>query len=273
MPLIENLIDAGYLKSRKIIDAFRAIKRRDFLPDGLPYRDSIAELDEAVSIGWAQTISQPAVVAFMLELLDPQPGVDAWRSVSTGLAFSGDHNVYVSEGNTGRISLFDSHDERRRVIDINQGGFHDSFTGDLAFDFARNILYAADPANHRVAVIDGRTRLVVASVPVGRLPFAMALSPDRQKLYVTSVGMLTYALLPGADPVQTRSTGLPFPAFGFPSAEASQGAARQRTAGTVKVPGLGDPNAPESNSVAVLDVSQPGAALSQSPQPVSQALT
>jgi YVTN family beta-propeller protein len=193
-------------------------------------------------------------------LRDPQPGADAWRGVSTGLAFSGDHNVYVSEGNTGRISLFDSHDERRRIIDINQGGFHDSFTGDLAFDFARNILYAADQANHRVAVIDGRTRQVVASVPVGRLPFAMALSPDRQKLYVTNVGMLTYALLPGADPLETRSTGLPFPAFGFPSAEAAQGAARQRAGGTVKVPGLGDPNAPESNSVAVLDVSQPAAA-------------
>ena len=34
----------------------------------------MAELDEAIPIGWGQTISQPAVVAFMLELLDPQPG-------------------------------------------------------------------------------------------------------------------------------------------------------------------------------------------------------
>jgi YVTN family beta-propeller protein len=191
---------------------------------------------------------------------DPQPGADAWRGVSGGLAFSGDHNVYVSEGNTGHIVLFDSHDERRRAIDLNQGGFHDSFSGDLAFDFARNILYAVDQANQRVAVIDARTRLVVASVPVGRLPFAMTLSPDRQKLYVTNAGLLAYELLPGADADQTRSTGLPFPAFGFPSPEASQGGLRPRAGGMVKVPGLGDPNALESNSVAVLDVSRPAAA-------------
>jgi YVTN family beta-propeller protein len=175
-----------------------------------------------------------------------------WHGVSTGLAFSGDRNVYVSEGNTGRIGLFDSHDEVRRTIDINQGGFHDSFTGDLAFDFERNVLYAVDQANQRVAVIDARTRQVVASVPVGRLPFAMALSPDRRKLYVTNAGMFTYQLLPGADAERARSTGLPFPAFGFPSPEAWRGSGTE--------PGLGDPNAPESNSVAVLDVSQPAAA-------------
>jgi YVTN family beta-propeller protein len=148
--------------------------------------------------------------------------------------------------------MFDSNDEVRRTIDINQDGFHDSFTGDLAFDFQHNILYAADQANQRVAVIDARTRQVVASVAVGRLPFAMALSPDRRKLYVTNAGMFTYQLLRGADADRTRSTGLPFPAFGFPSPAAARGS------GTA--PGLGDANAPESNSVAVLDVSQPAAA-------------
>jgi YVTN family beta-propeller protein len=183
---------------------------------------------------------------------DAPPGPSDWRSVSTGVVFSGDHNVYVSEGNSGRIGLFDAHDERRRVIDINQGGFHDSYTGDLAFDYDHNILYAVDQANHRVAIIDTRTRLVVASIPVGRLPFAMTLSPDRQKLYVANVGMLAYQLLPGADPLDTRATGLPFPAFGFPSRAASAGAG--------KVPGLGDPNAAEANSVAILDVSRPAAA-------------
>jgi DNA-binding beta-propeller fold protein YncE len=183
-----------------------------------------------------------------------------WRGVSTGLAFSGDRNLYVSEGNSGRIDMFDSHDQRRRVIDINQGGFHDSFTGDLAFDFEHNILYAVDQANQRVAAIDGRTRQVVASVRVGRLPFAMALSPDRRKLYVTNAGMFAYQPIPGADAERSRATGLPFPAFGFPSPEAWQGVEGRTAGGAVKVPGLGDPNAREANSVAVLDVSQPAAA-------------
>lgn len=173
----------------------------------------------------------------------PGTGED-WHGVSTGLAFSGDHNVYVSEGNSGRIAMLDSHDERRRLIDINQGGFRDSFTGDLAFDFERNILYALDQANQRVAVIDARSRQVVAAVPVGRLPFAMTLSPDRRTLYVANAGMFAYQLLPGA--------GLAFPAFGFPSREAVEGVAG--------APGLGDPNAPEANSVAVLDVSRPAEA-------------
>jgi len=74
MGLIENLIGAGYLKNTAVIKAFREINRRDFLPVGLPYRDQAAELNDAISIGYAQTISQPAVVAFMLELLDPEPG-------------------------------------------------------------------------------------------------------------------------------------------------------------------------------------------------------
>ena len=116
-----------------------------------------------------------------------------WRGVSTGeLAYAGEHNLYVAEGNSGKISLIDSGDERRRAIDLNQGGYRDSFTGDLAFDGERNILYAVDQANNRVAVIDAKTRQILTSVKVGRLPFAMTLSPDRQKLYVTNVGLLDY---------------------------------------------------------------------------------
>lgn len=74
MALIDDLINAGYLKTPRIIAAFRAIKRKDFLPPDLPHRRIAAEMDEAVAIGFAQTISQPATVAFMLELLQPRPG-------------------------------------------------------------------------------------------------------------------------------------------------------------------------------------------------------
>ena len=182
-----------------------------------------------------------------------------WRSVFMGLALSGEHAVFASEGNSGRISLFDWSSQRRRAIDLNQGGFNDSYTGDLALDAERNVLYAVDQANFRVAVIDTRSRQVLASVRVGRLPFALALSPDRRKLYVTNVGMFEYRAIPGADPQQARATGLAFPAFGFPSAEAAAGVERQTARGPVMVPGLGDPNAPESNSVCVVDVSSPAA--------------
>jgi len=74
MALIDDLINSGYLKTPRIVAAFRAIKRKYFLPENLPHRHIVAELDEAIAIGFAQTISQPATVAFMLELLQPRPG-------------------------------------------------------------------------------------------------------------------------------------------------------------------------------------------------------
>jgi protein-L-isoaspartate(D-aspartate) O-methyltransferase len=71
MGLIEDLIKEGWLKTPKIIEAFRRIKRIDFLPENLK---DLAELNEALPIGYGQTISQPLVVAFMLELLNPKEG-------------------------------------------------------------------------------------------------------------------------------------------------------------------------------------------------------
>ncbi len=199
------------------------------------------------------------ILAHSPENLDQMTPNDM-RSVSLGVVFASEHSVYVAEGNSGKISLYDSGDERRRVIDLNQGGFRESFTGDLAFDAERNILYAADQGNNRVAVIDGKTRQVLASVTVGRLPFAMTLSPDRQKLYVTNVGLLDYRPISGADPSDPRASGLSFPAFGFPSAEASAGVERPTARGMAKVPGVGDPQAQEASSLCVVDVSNPAAA-------------
>jgi len=183
-----------------------------------------------------------------------------WRGLCMGLAYVNDHAVWASEGNSGRVSLFDWSAARRRSIDLNQGEFKDSYTGDLALDAERNILYVVDQANFRVAVVDLKTRAVIASVRVGRLPFALALSPDRNTLYVTNVGTFEYKMIPKVDPAQARSTGLSFPGFGFPSAEALAGVERPTEKGNVQVPGLGDPNARESNSLCVVDVSSPTAA-------------
>jgi YVTN family beta-propeller protein len=222
--------------------------------DGGPGRSSLTVMERGTGAAW----DVRHLVARSLDSLDQFDARD-WRSVFMGLALSGEHAVFASEGNSGRISLFDWSSQRRRVIDLNQGGFDDSYTGDLALDAERNVLYAVDQANSRVAVIDARSRQVLASVRVGRLPFALALSPDRRKLYVTNVGMFEYRAIPGANPQKARATGLPFPPFGFPSSEAAAGVERQTAHGPVMVPGLGDPNAPESNSVCVVDVSTPAA--------------
>lgn len=69
--LIETLVRDGHLKSRRIIEAFEKIDRIQFVPEQFKSR---AYEDKPLPIGFGQTISQPLTVAFMLELLDLQPG-------------------------------------------------------------------------------------------------------------------------------------------------------------------------------------------------------
>ncbi len=178
-----------------------------------------------------------------------------WRSLFTGIVFSGEKLAYLAEGNSGRIRLVDvASGVRKRVIDLNEDGFADSFTGDLAFDAERNLLYVLDQANFRLVVVDAKKNRVIASVKVGRLPFALALSPDGKRAYVTNLGMFEYSALAGVTKQNAREKGLPFPAFGFPSAEAESGARRQTATGEIAVPGLGDPNRREANSLCVVNV-------------------
>lgn len=85
--LIRELITSGWLKTPKIIKAFSQIKREDFV---LEEEKEWAYINDALSIGYNQTISQPLVVAFMIELLNPQPGekildIGAGSGWATGL--------------------------------------------------------------------------------------------------------------------------------------------------------------------------------------------
>jgi YVTN family beta-propeller protein len=189
-----------------------------------------------------------------------EKGDDQWHSVFMGLAFATEHSVYASEGNSGRVRLVDlAAGEAKKIYDLNRDGFADSFTGDLAFDADRGIVYVLDQANFRLVAIDVRKQRVLSSVRLGRLPFALALSLDKRKAYVTNVGMFEYQPLPGLDAHNLRETGLPFPAFGFPSPESRDGARRETGKGPVDVPGLGDPNVREANSLAVVDLADPAA--------------
>jgi YVTN family beta-propeller protein len=185
---------------------------------------------------------------------------DDWRSVFMGLAFEGERTLYASEGNSGRVRVINPSDgSRRRIFDTNQDGFEDSFTGDLAFDPERKLLYVIDQANFRLVTIDLARRRVAASLRLGRLPFAIALSPDRRRAYITNIGMFEYKPVPGADRKHPQETGLPFPAFGFPSPQAAEGAKRATAKGEVQIAGLGDPNVQESNSLAIVNLKNPSA--------------
>jgi YVTN family beta-propeller protein len=124
---------------------------------------------------------------------------ERWNQVSTGIAFSSERSAFVSEGNTGRVAVIDlATGELRRAFDLNRDGYADSFTAELAADPQRSLLYVADVANRRVAIMDTRTHRALASVSVRALPFLLALSPDRRALYAANVGG---ADMPGANTV------------------------------------------------------------------------
>ena len=78
--LIKDLIADGYLKTPGIINAFRKVDRKDFVPEEMK---DLAYINEALPIGYSQTVSQPLTVAFMLERLQPQPG-DKILDIGTG---------------------------------------------------------------------------------------------------------------------------------------------------------------------------------------------
>ena len=98
MTLIDFLIQQEWLKTPRIIEAFRKIKRVDFLPEDTK---NLAKLNEALPIGFGQTISQPLVVAFMIEKLEPEPG-DKILDIGSG---SGWTTALLSEivGDEGKV--------------------------------------------------------------------------------------------------------------------------------------------------------------------------
>jgi len=71
MELFEYLKGKGLLEKRAVYEAFYEVDRADFVPENLK---EYAYDDRPLSIGQGQTISQPQVVAFMLDILDVKEG-------------------------------------------------------------------------------------------------------------------------------------------------------------------------------------------------------
>ncbi|MCK4813383.1 MAG: protein-L-isoaspartate(D-aspartate) O-methyltransferase [Candidatus Marinimicrobia bacterium] len=68
--MVKLLRDYG-IRDLRVLDAFMTIPRHCFVPENDVER---AYRDQALSIGFGQTISQPYVVALMLEALELKPG-------------------------------------------------------------------------------------------------------------------------------------------------------------------------------------------------------
>ena len=70
--MIEEQLIAREISSPTVLDAIRNVPRHLFVPESMQNR---AYDDSPLPIGYEQTISQPYIVAYMTELLEPAPGM------------------------------------------------------------------------------------------------------------------------------------------------------------------------------------------------------
>ena len=175
-------------------------------------------------------------------------------SVFMGLAIAPDNSVvYVAGGQENKVYVFDLKDGRK--VDSIDCGEQVSFgyIGDMVMTRDGSRIYAVDQTNFSLLMIDTKTRKLVDRMQVGRYPFGVALTPDEKAVYVANVGMFEYNFLKSFDPARRKQTSVPFATSAFGSKEARDGYKKD----SVDVPGLGDPNVPESFSVFKIDLSHP----------------
>ncbi len=173
-----------------------------------------------------------------------------------GAAIVGDNSkAYLSGGDSGDIIVFNMNSlESEKRISINgiSGGkkYEDSFVGDILLSKDESTLYILDQFNFRFVIFDLQKNMISRSVPVGRFPFGLDISPDGDFAYIANVGIYDYPLAPGLKPDNLEETGLDFPPYGIPSEEAEKGVIVDGR----KIPGLGSPHVPEAVSVYTLDL-------------------
>lgn len=104
--LIDSMIYRGVLVTPRIIDAFRDIDRKYFVPES--FKEHIY-VDAPLPIGNNQTISQPSTVAFMLEHLEPQRG-NKVLDIGSGSGWTASLLCHIigDEGNLKGVDRIDS---------------------------------------------------------------------------------------------------------------------------------------------------------------------
>ncbi len=204
---------------------------------------------------WQQ--AKPVVAVVSPPFHQSRPGRKAKPTNAGGADFSPNGGaLYWSSGETGAIYFFDtgSHEKIAEVsLNTELGGrrFEDSYAVDVKVSRDGKHLYCADVTNFRVVVVDAERRQAVGSVRVGRYPYALAVVGD--KVYAANIGLFEYSPVPPPNDDRFDKRGLTFPPFGYPSKEARDGVEFEGR----KIPGLGEPNVPESFSVWGVDVANP----------------
>ena len=173
-----------------------------------------------------------------------------------GVAFSKDSKtVYLSGGDDGAVIIYDIQ-SLTKVDSITLNGqvagvdYQDSFTSDLVLNEQNNELLALDRGNFRMVRIDLSSRKITASIPVGRQPFGLALSPDKKTAFVANVGVYSYPLITGTTPANFDSIMISQFPYGDNTKESINGTVVEGR----KIPGVGSPLHPDAMSVFTIDL-------------------
>ncbi len=173
-----------------------------------------------------------------------------------GVSFYKNSNiVFLSGGDKGDIISYDI--DSLKIIDryslngrIGAKNYNHSLTSDLIYNDAEEELIALDLANYRVVRIDLKTKKLKSTIPSGRLPFGLALSPDKKTVLVANVGMYAYPLIEGINDSNYNKMLIDRHPYAHNSKESINGTIIDGK----KIPGVGDPNSPEAMSVFVIDL-------------------
>ncbi len=182
-------------------------------------------------------------------------------SVFMGLAVSKDNSrVYVAGGQENCIYMFElKTGAALGRIDCSfvsdDVDYTDGYIGDLTLSEDGLKLYAVDQIGFRMLIIDTEKEALLHSIPVGRYPFGICLSPDEKKVYVANVGMFEYKRIEGITRENINDKALKYPVFAYGSEAMKNG---YETEDSLKVPGLGEMNSPEAFSVFTVSLEDSG---------------
>jgi DNA-binding beta-propeller fold protein YncE len=171
-----------------------------------------------------------------------------------GVAFAADSKtVYLSGGDNGAVIKYDI-ETMQRLDSISLNGkvngddFGDSFTSDLLLH--NDELLILDRGNFRLVRYDLINKKITASIPTGRQPFGLAVSPDGQTAFVANVGVYAYKLVEGMTEKNYNEMLISHHPYGDNTKESIEGTVVEGK----KIPGLGSPNSPEAMSVFTINL-------------------
>ena len=108
--LVNDLVQKGYLRNERIIDAFSEIGRFEFLPEELHLQ---AEANVALPIGYGQIIPEPMLMAMIMEILEPFEGCRILDFVSAS-GWSTALFAYIA-GNNGEVVALEKNRELKKT--------------------------------------------------------------------------------------------------------------------------------------------------------------